>query len=270
MKKFISVLLTLIFLAGLLFTYARYIEPNMLIAKKIDISDGPEMTVVLFADTHFGEDYSDDNIERIVEKINMQEPDIVIFAGDFFDNYERDFKELDLYYLKEQLSLITGVKVAVRGNHDIGGGIEFLYVDFLEEAGFEVLVNEELYIEEFDLHIYGYDDSLLGEYDEEFYDQNNGAYNLFVVHEPDSAELLTGTATGMVLSGHSHGGQVYLPYITEKILPAGATKYFRGLYESEDTGLQNDVYVTTGIGTTFLPFRFLTVPEIVVMNFGEN
>lgn len=270
MKKFLSVVFAIIITACLLFVYARYIEPNMLKANTIKISDGSEMTVVVFGDTHFGEDYSDDNIEKIVEKINNQNPDVVVFTGDFFDNYERDFEQLDLDYLKEQLSLITGVKVAVRGNHDIGGGIEFLYVEFFEEAGFEVLVNEELYIEEFNLHIFGYDDSLLGVYDEEFYNQNNDDYNLFVVHEPDSAELLTGTATGMVLSGHSHGGQVYLPYITEKILPVGATKYFRGLYESEDTGLTNDVFVTTGIGTTLLPFRFLTVPEIAVIKFGEN
>ncbi|MFI3326042.1 MAG: metallophosphoesterase [Clostridia bacterium] len=270
MKKFLSSFLALLFICGFLLVYARYIEPNMLTTNYISIEDGPEISVVVFGDTHFGEDYCDDNIEKIVEKINNAKADIVIFTGDFFDDYENDFKDLDLDYLQEQLSLINGIKIAVRGNHDIGGGIEFLYVDFMQEAGFEVLINEELYLEEYSLHIYGYDDSLLGEYDEEFYNQNNDDYNIFVIHEPDNAELLTGTATGIVLSGHSHGGQVYLPYITEKILPTGATKYFRGLYYSEDVGLENDVFVTTGIGTTFLPFRFLTVPEIVVINFGES
>ena len=70
------------------------------------------------------------------------------------------------------------------------------------------------------------------------------------------------TAVPLVLAGHTHGGQISLPYLTEQILPANGKKYIKGLYTIGSAD-QTKLFVTKGTGMTKLPFRFMNVPEIV-------
>lgn len=62
------------------------------------------------------------------------------------------------------------------------------------------------------------------------------------------------------------GGQVRLPIITEKVLPKGAKKYVRGYYENSGKEGDLPLYVSTGIGVTKFPYRFLNVPEVMVLD----
>ncbi len=253
----------------LLLIYMTFVEPNLLRVNNITINEGPNLKVALFADTHFGALYSPKNVEKVVAEINEQNPDIVFFVGDLIDDYERDFKNLDLDYLKQELSKINVPKYAVRGNHDIGGGMEYLYTDFLTQAGFIVLINESVYIEELDTYIHGYDDRRWGKKVPEFYEHNNESYNIFLMHEPDDADNITGNANGLVLSGHTHGGQINIPLLTRFVLPTGGQKYVRGMYEDINGNDGLDVFTTIGVGATGLPMRLFAVPEIVVIDFGE-
>lgn len=68
-----------------------------------------------------------------------------------------------------------------------------------------------------------------------------------------------------MLSGHSHGGQVTLPFLTQYSLPTGATKYIKGHYPDCGVSENLSLYVSKGIGMTVLPFRFLNPPEIMVL-----
>ncbi len=271
MKKILNKIALILFLSMIITVlYAFFIEPNMLTVKHVEIEEGPKMKVVLFSDTHFGEFYSTDNVTKIVEKINEQEADLVIFVGDLFDNYKRDIEKIDLDLVTKQLSEIKGEKIAVRGNHDIGGGFEFLFNDFMENCGFDVMINESRFLEEFGVNLVGFDDLMLGKKNLDIYVQNNEYYNLFIMHEPDGAKMLSGNANGLVVGGHSHGGQVNIPFLSQYFMPPGAQDYIIGMYDKEDTKLTNDVFVTTGIGTTFIPVRLFCPPEIVVVNFGGN
>lgn len=74
-----------------------------------------------------------------------------------------------------------------------------------------------------------------------------------------------------MLTGHTHGGQIYLPFLTEQVLPPGSDGYIRGLYAQEETQLlSNGLYVSRGIGTTHLPLWLFNPPEIVELELSPT
>ena len=127
MKKILRFLWIPIAAAILVGGYAWLIEPNLLrVSRQEAAADGKTgpLTVVFFTDTHFGSLYSPDHLSRIVEKINAEKPDLVLFGGDFFDAYAKDAALFDLEQIGETLSEIdAGLgKYAVWGNHDRAAG----------------------------------------------------------------------------------------------------------------------------------------------------
>lgn len=269
-RRWAGFLFLLIAAPFLLAGYARYVEPYMLITRTVTIEATkhvPECTIVFFSDTHFGKDYSEKNIERIVKRINRSEPDLVIFGGDFLDNYARDREALDLEYIGAELSKIEASygKFAVWGNHDYGGGAVRIYQDLMTDGGFQVLENESCLIEELNMKVFGYDDYLLGRTEESLYQIQSQYFNLIAAHEPVVADFIENTGDNLLLTGHTHGGQVGIPAIREKVIPKGSGGYAKGLYTKEEIGTQSSLqmFVSSGIGTTFYPIRFLNVPEIV-------
>lgn len=250
--------------------YSRYIEPNLLTVTKHTASRDnakKSVRVAFFTDTHFGNFYSQEKLPSLVNSINKQEADIVIFGGDFFDNYARDLNEglIDLKLITKNLSKINAKygKYAVYGNHDNGGGASRIYDELMSDSGFTVLKNDTASLDKLKINIIGFDDYLLGDIQNPLPDIDNNYYNILVSHEPDAVDIHDVSNADIILSGHSHGGQVVIPYITEKTLPVGAKTYVKGKYDiSDDTTL----YVSRGIGTTVIPYRFLSVPEILVVD----
>lgn len=257
--------------------YARYVEPYMLVTKTVTIEtqkEVPECIIVFFSDTHFGKNYDEKNLERIVKRINRSAPDLVVFGGDFLDHYERDKDELDLDYIKTELSKIhsTYGKFAVWGNHDYGGGAGRVYKEVMEEGGFQVLENESCMIGELNIKVFGYDDYLLGSTEPDLYQIKSQQFNLIAAHEPVVADFIQNTGENLLLSGHTHGGQVGIKGIRERVVPKGSGDYVKGLYSQADIGTMTpmQMYVTSGIGTAIYPLRFLNVPEIVEIRFNRG
>lgn len=250
--------------------YSRCIEPEMLVVKKIIVETGREIEkckVVFFSDTHFGIFYDEKHIERIVEMINRRDADIVIFGGDLIDNYARDKKILDMEYLQDKLGRIEaeGGKYAVFGNHDYGGGAIRIYEDFMNDCGFHVLDDEAVFLKKFNIEVIGFDDYLLGQTETNSYDMQSDKFHLIVAHEPIISKYLKDFGDDFLLSGHTHGGQVSVPYFTKRLLPEGSDQFVKGSYTMNDIEAETSVqmYVSSGIGPTKYPFRFLNVPEII-------
>ena len=156
-------------------------------------------------------------------------------------------------------------KYAVFGNRDYGGGAERFYEDLMESAGFNVLLNnhETLNIKGTTLSLFGADDALIGYYDsvQTMKGIQENHLNLLMLHEPDLADDFINYPVDLVVAGHSHGGQVYIPFVGPLMTTALAEKYVRGFYEiNRDMNL----YVNTGIGNTKAPFRLFNVPQITV------
>lgn len=255
--------------------YARFVEPNLLVVRRLSFPAKrlqDDCRVVFFTDTHFGKNKPVDSAKQLVERINRLEPDLVIFGGDLLDNYARDQEQMDLELLREQLSSIEapGGKYAVWGNHDWGGGAARIYQRFMESCGFQVLKNESLLLEEYQLQLLGYDDYLTGELEGQP-DFIEGVFPLLVAHEPYTAQLLSDIPEqALILSGHTHGGQVGLSWIARQILPPGSGGLVRGLYAQDDAEHSAQIYVSSGIGTTRLPLRLLSPPEIVCIDLQSS
>ncbi len=264
----------IILLIGIsLYCYARLIEPNMLQKNHISIAvpdNVEEIKIVFFTDTHFGKFYPQEKITKLVNSINEQLPDFVIFGGDLIDNYARDQEILNLEELSKSLSMINAThgKIAVFGNHDYGGGSAPIYEKLMTKGGFTVLTDEELSFSNLNLSIIGYEDSLLGNVDLNRYELPDAPFRIVVTHEPDVVDNIKATGSILVLAGHSHGGQVSLPVLTKKVLPKGAEKYIKGQYDLKNviTGSDASMIVSQGIGMTIQPFRFLNPPEIVIVS----
>ena len=271
MKSGKFLLLTTFTLATILvgsYLYARYIEPNLLIVNREKLESSylqSPLKIVFFGDTHLCEFNDNDQLDRIVAKINAENPDLVIFTGDLIGS-SGDFTA-DPEAIAQSLGQIqaTYAKVAVIGNHEYALLDQYNYEDLMEAGGFTVLVDDWLDITELNVRLLGLDDVYRGNPDTTLADEAlDGSYNILITHEPDIVDKMASDQVQLVLAGHTHGGQISLPYLTEKILPANGKKYVKGLFSIGSEG-QTKLFVTKGTGMTKLPFRFMNVPEIVAI-----
>jgi predicted MPP superfamily phosphohydrolase len=250
------------------YPYARYVEPNLLMVNREKLESSKleiPLKIVFFGDTHLGEFNDNDQLARIVTKINAEKPDLVIFTGDLIGS-SGDFT-VNPEAIAQSLAQIKATygKVAVMGNHEYALLAEYNYVDLMIAAGFEVLVDDWLDLSEINVRLLGQDDAYLGNPEMDLTTEAlDGAYNILLTHEPDIVDGMNIDTIQLVLAGHTHGGQISLPYLTEKILPANGKKYVKGLFSIGSEG-QTNLFVTKGTGMTKLPFRFINVPEIVAI-----
>lgn len=274
MKKMLKRLfLCFVLIAALTAGYAFWIEPSRLVVKELSLSTDKftgQYRVLFFTDTHFGRYYSTEKARALAQLIDRQKPDLVIFGGDLFDNYTRDRQLLDTEELRDAFASIEAPfgKYAVFGNHDYGGGAERIYRSFFESCGFQVLQNETAAPAGLPFSITGYDDALLGRADPEGYALSGEGFRLVISHEPARVNSVSGNAPFFMLSGHTHGGQVSLPILTELVLPPGSGAFRKGLYTF--AGEERGLFVSSGIGTTGLPIRLFNTPEVICIDLVGN
>lgn len=196
--------------------------------------------------------------ERAVLKIiNRDHPDLIALTGDLVS--DQRFRNRCLTFLS-QLTARLGVW-AVQGNweHYTGWAGDLLRDD-LDGLGIRLLVNEAkpLDLNGSAIWIAGTDDPYLGA--DRIPDALNRTQGGFVILLAHSPEILNRLPDGvqLVLSGHTHGGQIRLPFIGAPWGRGMGGGYVSGLYRSEGTVL----YVTNGVGMTVVPARFLCPPEV--------
>lgn len=260
--------------ATLVLLYAFRVEPYLLVVKHhlLGINDPKEsIRIVQVSDIQISEDYTVHNLVKLVKKINAQRPDIFIFTGDLFENYAAYGPEQEVM---EALSAIktTYGKFAVWGNRDYGGGAVRYYERILESAGFILLQNSDIMLttnENQTVWIGGLDDYLLGKPDIEMLlagMQKEADYRILLTHEPDTADFYKDCPLDLILAGHSHGGQVHIPF-WKGITTAMADHYTAGFYNLGNE-FNTLLYVNTGIGTSHYSIRLGVPPEITVFDIG--
>lgn len=273
---------------GILFLiYAYFIEPNRLLVNKTEIrirSWNPafdNFKIVAVSDIHGGSNaVTKEKLRQIVEIINSQKADLVVFLGDYVSNGFFDRAKLKMP-VAEIADNLAGIKAKygvffVMGNHDGWFGVGEVRRE-ITRVGYRVLENEMAFIEKNDqrLRILGLKDHMklgtrqqfLPEIKEilEKYEQNGDL--IVLEHSPDilpaiSGDHLISEDLRLILAGHTHGGQIWLPFLGAPFIPSSyGQKYACGHIKENEV----DMFVTTGIGTSILPFRFLVPPEIAVL-----
>ncbi|KPI50756.1 hypothetical protein IM33_14430 [Clostridioides difficile] len=142
----------------------------------------------------------------------------------------------------------------------------------MTSCGFEILDNESVELENYGIKLIGYDDYLMGWTDPSLYKIESDLFNVIVAHELVVSQFIESRSKNFLLSGHTHGGQVNIPFITNKFLPEGSGQFTKGVYTEKDinTTVSLKMYTSSGIGMTRYPFRFLNIPEIIQINFQHG
>lgn len=224
-----------------------------------------EITIVQITDLH-GSSFGSDN-SSLIDKIREQNPDIVCITGDMY-TYG------DVSGMETAISLICNlhdefVVYFVSGEHDYAP--EFL--QSLEDYGVNVFnyQDEIITIKNTDIHIYGIDNvyySSTFDLSNEF-ESDEENFSLLLAHI-SNFDAFESFGVDLTLCGDTHGGQVRLPYVgaifnrgiwLPEIYGYGDVAYTDGLYEKNNSYL----YVSSGLGTVYLPFRFLNRPEVSVI-----
>ncbi len=245
--------------------YMRGIEPNLVELKSVPLALprlSPQFSgykIVQISDIHMGDWMTRPHLEDLVSLANNQQPDLIVLTGDVAS----DTLSSELVAALKGLRAKDAI-VGVLGNHDHWSNAGAAR-EAMQASGITDLSNDLYTLERTNalLHIAGVDDiwerkqrldlvldKLPGE----------GAA-ILLAHEPDFAD--TSAATGrfdLQISGHSHGGQVIIPFLGAPRLPYLGVKYYLGLYEVGNM-LQ---YTNRGVGMIYPYVRFNCRPEITV------
>ncbi|HVE85756.1 MAG TPA: metallophosphoesterase [Myxococcales bacterium] len=194
-------------------------------------------------------------LHAAVEMLNGLRPDLVVLTGDYVCMSPRPLPELTA-----ALKALQAPAYAVLGNHDHWSGAGAVRAA-LERAGVDVLQNEHRVVRAAGstLHLVGVDDSVTGHDDPEraFDGVPEGATLVALSHDPKSADHLHAYRPALILSGHTHGGQVFIRRLTPFMARRAGIKYLSGFFEVNGAVL----YVNRGLGAS-LPIRFRAPCEV--------
>lgn len=227
-----------------------------------------DITIVFFSDLHYNNFITEERTLNIINKINELHPDIVLFGGDLIDHPSENILDQTEYdFIIEQLSNIEAPlgKYAVVGNHDAESENTLAqFRDIMRISDFEVLINQAIQIRNGGqdyFNLIGIDTMANGtpNIDASYQNISPLAYTVALSHTPDLFDSVPKDLTNYMLSGHSHGGQIYIPLVGSFYKPYGAEYYFRGKHTVSNTTLD----ITNGVGTTKEDVRLFAPAEIV-------
>lgn len=250
--------------------------------------------IIHFTDLHYGRTIKEDELIKLVEQINSYEPVMVVFTGDLIDKdytLTTEDEEILIKYLSQIESKVG--KYMVPGNHDY---YFTSYNNIMENSDFINLTNtydivynkslEPVFISGLDSLLEGspslnniddYFDSLIVE--ENISDENEESdkeeiisedeieeeifipeFRILLIHEPDILTSINYQIYDydLVLAGHSHNGQVRLPFIGSIVNAVGAETYNEPYYDLGKT----DLYISSGIGVSTVNYRLFNKPSI--------
>lgn len=256
--------------------WARYISTSGLIVKEYAIrnnklsDDYDGFKIVHFSDLHYGSTIFKDELKNVVDTINNQNPNIVVFTGDLIESGVT-LSDDEINTLVNELKRInpTIETLAVDGNHDYDETGYFNKV--MEQLDWKVLNNTYDFVyhnSKTPIVFVGLKDLMYGKQDYEnafsfINETNEDLYTIVLAHEPDQVDEFNSYSFDLVLSGHSHLGQVRLPFIGALYTPQGSKKYYDEYYKINNA----ELYISGGIGTSTIKFRFFNKPSINLYRF---
>lgn len=270
-KNIIKILLLLTFL--ILAVISFFIEPNELVVNKITIKlnhwnkKHDNLKIAVISDIHAGAPFiNSKKLEKIVELSNKEKPDLILFPGDFVSHGvigEKFVKPELVADILSKLKSKYGI-IAVLGNNDwkyngkkVAAVLENKKITVLENNVKELVINGK------PLWIAGVADLMerFPEIDTTLSKVKDNSSVLLLSHNPDVFPFVP-ERVSLTISGHTHGGQVNLPFFGRLIVPSGFGQRYAFGHVHENN---KDLFVSTGIGTSIIPVRYRVVPEIEIL-----
>lgn len=257
----------IIFLYGMLIAAKKFEIHEYKVESEYIKEEYNGLKIVHISDIHYGTTIKKKHLDKIINEINKLKPDLVFFLGDLIDYKLNSKQHKEIVDSFSKLEAKLG-KYAVSGNHD------YYYKkwnELIDEMGFYNLNDTyvEIYNNSHDsIFIAGISDNLhttknIEDKSEAIFEYLNNSeatsniYNILLIHEPDYIEKIDYNKFNLILSGHSHNGQVRLPLIGPLYTPPGSKKYIEEYYLLNKT----ELYISNGLGTTLLPIRLFNNPS---------
>ena len=268
LKKIIIRLFILIILIAI---YSIYIEPKLLFkvneygiyTNKIDDKMNG-LKIVEIADIHYGTTINKKELYRVIKKINLLKPDIIVYTGDLYDkNLNLTNKSInDIKKIFNKLNTTT-YKYAIYGDNDYK--YKDKYISLMNNINFTILDNnstllfldsntpiEIIGINKYDKKDYSFINNPIDEID------TSKIYKIVLDHEVDNIDNYINYKPDLILTSHSLGGLINIPFIGRIINDEGAKKYKEN-YTKIDT---TKIYNSNGLGTSNIKIRFNNIPSI--------
>ncbi|MCC7385048.1 MAG: metallophosphoesterase [Deltaproteobacteria bacterium] len=220
------------------------------------------LRVVQLTDIHVGSAVPEPYLRRVAELTWRAKPDLVVLTGDYLNHslaYARELRHL--------AGLLPKPCVATLGNHDYYSGRDGV-IEALHGGGAEVLINDSVVLSRggAELTIVGVDDGFTR------HDNVPRAFDkvrhpdraLVLSHFPNTADRIAELDARLVLSGHTHGGQIIVPGVTTLMQRALGNKYVAGWFELDRARL----YVSAGVGGSIIAYRAgeAGMPEVAIFD----
>ncbi|MBM4144043.1 MAG: hypothetical protein FJ225_10700 [Lentisphaerae bacterium] len=236
----------MLFLAAVCVAYARFVEPHWLRVKRVSLSPAPTVRLIHVSDIHFAGDAR--HLERVTRVINRLDADMVCFTGDLIE--EAVFLDGALQILSEFNKPLYGVP----GNHDRWALRSFERVrEAFRGTGGEWMTDNPVMVPSERVALLTL--ACAGER------TPRGYKRILLEHHPDAARQTHGETFDLILAGHTHGGQVRIPFVHRQVLPFDLEEFDKGLSRTP----AGPLYVNPGIGTFYLNMRFRCRPEITLI-----
>lgn len=265
-------IITLIIIISLtFFLYTTYISSKLITIKEERITDKKIPTsfnglkIIQISDIHYGSTIFIEDIKKIVKEVNRRKPDLIVFTGDLINkDYKITSKEQEeLIKQLKKLNSTVG-KYAIIGEED-----KDKFTTIMNQSDFTILNNsyDLIYNDSNNpILLIGLNSSTTGKINIEkgyqYFSEpshNSNIYTITLLHEPDTVDDITSNyKTDLFLAGHSHNGQVNIPYIGGIFKKDGAKNYTNEFYQLENSKL----FISSGIGTNGNGFRLFCRPSI--------
>ncbi|HMM12419.1 MAG TPA: metallophosphoesterase [Bacteroidales bacterium] len=224
--------------------------------------DADTLRIVLATDIHLGTIVGPNRVRRMVNRINAQQPDLVLLAGDIVDEDLAPVIRQNLGQILGSIDAPLGV-IGSTGNHEYIGGADEATA-YLTQHNIIMLrdtamaINDKLWvIGRNDIESNRFVGELRKPLSEIVQQIPEGAFTIVLDHQPRAYNEAMQNGVNLILSGHTHHGQLWpLNYITSAMFPLSwGYKQFGDMH----------AYVSSGVGSWGPPVRIGNVPEIVVI-----
>jgi len=262
-------IILVLFLIFLGLAWGFFVEPHFIVLERIEVESNKdldkELKIIQLSDFHsqnFGRQE-----KKVIEELKEIDADFIFITGDFVDIRTKDLESCAEFW--KRISEVNKARVfGVLGNHDYWHPKTEKIIELLNKNGIEILSNEsiELKSNNSSFNLVGVGDPYEGRDNlKKAMEKLSGQLpTILMAHSPEIFREAKKKDIDLILTGHTHGGQIDLPLITRIILPLKHDKdYKKGQFKDNSSTL----YVNRGIGTTILPARFNSLPEITVISF---
>jgi predicted MPP superfamily phosphohydrolase len=217
------------------------------------------LRLAVLGDLHFDPLYNEAYLTHVIDLVKDLGPDLIAYTGDFVTS--RLERVPDLARILAAARAPLGV-FAIEGNHEFWTNVNYVQAMLQRHAGIRMLRNATIALPNQDnVYLTGLDSLSTGKLHPQALELTPpDSRHILLAHEPDSFPQLSDPRIRLQISGHTHGGQVRLPFYGALVLPKWGQDFQQGLYTSGDRKL----YVNRGIGTIGCHVRFNCRPEITL------